>query len=322
MISEAFQFFTQYASFSTLFVPVLILAATIALIWFLRPGFFMGAVLAIAGFVLAIISSHLLQVTLGMLYLSVFFSVVAGDQVADVPGQPSSTRAEIHYRVDVNLLVDGEPMTGSVVQKTIVQRGVDRYYGHALVLDLPGGRPSLIVPMAMADISRGGAVKLNNYMPFPGRRENAYSRMFFEVCGFYTLQGQERRVGFSLDDAEDNAQWFRWLNSFKGSCDIAPEFMPVFLSISDKNDPDTIFQVDPGNLSARFGPGVEFVSASVNIVDGPVSDYMFTMLPWATELYEAIGPRSRTIFADSFDLKVRPDNMHLLINSLIREEIK
>jgi len=314
----------QLASFETLFKPVLILAVTIALIWFLRPGFFIGALLAIAGFILAVISSVVLQLALGALYFAVFLSIfVAGDQVADVPGQPSSIRAEIYYRVDVNLLVDGQPLTGSVVQEAIiVQGGVDRFYGHALVLDLPGGRPSLIVPMAMADISRGGAVDLNSEKPFPGRRENAYSRMFFEVCGFYTLQGQERRVGFSLGDAEDNAQWFGWLNSFKGSCDIAPEFMPVFLSISDKNDPDTIFQVDPDNLSARFGPGVEFVSASVNIVDGPVSDYMFTMLPWAAELYESIGPKSRTIFADSFDINVRPDNMPLLINSLIIEEIK
>jgi len=292
LIDEAFQFFIQAASFSTLFMPALIVAVTIALIWFLRPGFFMGAVLSIAGFVLAVISSFVLQVTLGMLYLSVVASILFADnQATDAPGQPSSNSYDIRYRLDVNLLVDGEPITGSVVHALISPKGATipalgispqrKFYGQALVLDLPGGRPNLIVPTAGGGRLFQQGITDEEAAYSPVITKERFGNLFFSACGFYTFP---RSRDWTLGGSETQADWYIRVNSFKGTCEVTPQFMPLLYSIDDNYDVSTIQLADPNNLAARFGSGVEFVSASVSVVDDPVSTDVLQIFPWIAPL--------------------------------------
>lgn len=66
--------------------------------------------------------------------------------------------------------------------------------------------------------------------------------------------------------------------------DIADEYTtldcPLMVRFSDINDPASIQKVDPKNLAASFGEGVELRSVRVEITDGPISTKVHKKLPW------------------------------------------
>lgn len=280
-------------------VPALIFLATVALVLFFRPRWPAGLALTGAGLLLALVSSAALRGFIAVSLLAWYITWGNGP-VADVPGEPSANRAEVHYRLDVIIEVDGRPITGSVVQAYTLERtGGDgvviahsraRVFGQALVMDLPEGRPSLLVPMSMKERTDGTS----------GAGESAYTKLFRRVC----------RPQLPL--LKDLGANIRALNKFTGTCEVTEGVLPLLLSISNKDDPNTILLVDSTNLSLSFGEGVEFIRATITTTNDPVTDEIDNQLPWVKDRSKWAG-----FFKDPNSIRV-PNPLRLLPNAFFR----
>lgn len=53
---------------------------------------------------------------------------------------------------------------------------------------------------------------------------------------------------------------------------LSPEFYPLLVTFDDIDDPASVRRVNPGELSARFGPGYHLSDITLSITDEPVSE--------------------------------------------------
>lgn len=73
---------------------------------------------------------------------------------------------------------------------------------------------------------------------------------------------------------------------------LSPEFYPLLVTFDDINDPASVRRVNPGELSARFGPGYQLSDITLSITDEPVSEgRVEQVLGWLT----AIGRERPTL---------------------------
>jgi hypothetical protein len=167
--------------------------------------------------------------------------------------------ATINYRLNVKLLVDGKPVSGSVVQQVRIDNAggngkgaflltSTRISGEALVLEIPG-HPVLVVPMSFGGDTGG------------------YEQIFFRACGL------------TLGDEPTNTFIDR-VAAFTGACPIPTDQLPEFLSLSDIDDPFSMLVANPQDLAASFGRGVEFVKATVSTTTNPIESKIEATLPW------------------------------------------
>jgi hypothetical protein len=245
---------------------VLILAgiavAAIAAIAILRPG-------SLAS--LAILA-------LGVVAAFSMLPTMAPDLVAFAKGT-GRVADTARYRLDVTLLVDGRPITGSVVQEVLVRNAGGtgnplprvrfRLNGQALAIPLPG-RPMLIALMMTGT-------------------EDAYRHLLPDACGLEIGDG-------SVDSYVER------VHSFSGSCELTGRNIPRLLSIENPNDAHTLALVDRDNLAAGLGSGVEFHSARITTTDEAVTAGLETVLPW---LIAPVDKRGRDYVLNKIDIGIR-----------------
>jgi hypothetical protein len=176
--------------------------------------------------------------------------------------------AHVRYELEVTLEVDGEPVTGSVVQEMTIAafpfdllpgpRTGRKVSGQALALDLPG-RGSLFVLMA-------------RYCPGTtewGQCKGGYAYLIDEPCSI------KREEGF--------AAYVRRFKRLNGTCPIAEDQLPVMARFEDPLRSETAQQVLPQDLGTAFGPDVRFVSAGLTFTDVPLSTGIDNRLPWLSD---------------------------------------
>ncbi|XYK81512.1 MAG: hypothetical protein ROO70_04675 [Labrenzia sp.] len=202
--------------------------------------------------------------------------------------------AHVRYRLDVTLEVDGEPVTGSVVQELTVNHGLFRglsgklitrtVRGQALALDLPG-RGTLFVTMAL-------------YCPGKtewGQCKYGYAYLVDEACAI-----KKQQPNFAV--------FVRRFKRLDGSCPIAEDQLPVMVRFEDPLRSETAQQVLPKDLGKAFGFDVRFLSAGLTFTDVPVSTGIDNRLPWLSKHPDrALIPYDRALVG-SFILSLRHVN--------------
>ncbi|OJJ09351.1 hypothetical protein BKI51_23210 [Alphaproteobacteria bacterium AO1-B] len=177
--------------------------------------------------------------------------------------------AHVRYRLDVTLEVDGEPVTGSVVQELTVNHGLFRglsgklitrtVRGQALALDLPG-RGTLFVTMAL-------------YCPGKtewGQCKYGYAYLVDEACAI-----KKQQPNFAV--------FVRRFKRLDGSCPITEDQLPVMVRFEDPLRSETAQQVLPQDLGKAFGSDVRFASAGLTFTDIPLSTGIDNHLPWLSD---------------------------------------
>jgi len=76
------------------------------------------------------------------------------------------------------------------------------------------------------------------------------------------------------------------LEKMRGSRELAREHCPLLVTFDDINDPTTVRRVDPGDLSASFGPGYRLNAIMLSITDEPVTNgAVDKVLAWLDTYY-------------------------------------
>jgi len=75
------------------------------------------------------------------------------------------------------------------------------------------------------------------------------------------------------------------LEEMRGSRELAPEHYPLLVTFDDINEPASVRRVDPGNMSASFGPGYLLNAVNISITDEPVTNAVVEgVLGWLAAL--------------------------------------
>ena len=72
----------------------------------------------------------------------------------------------------------------------------------------------------------------------------------------------------------------RTLKQRKPKAEIPIQLLPLLVRFRDIDNPTSVEQVDPSNLSVSFGPGVLLRRATIEITDNPVTTGIETRLKW------------------------------------------
>ena len=67
-------------------------------------------------------------------------------------------------------------------------------------------------------------------------------------------------------------RWAGALSRLRETRVIDPKHYPLLVTFTDLTDPKTVQKVDPENLAATFGPGVELKRITLEITDEPVTE--------------------------------------------------
>ena len=67
-------------------------------------------------------------------------------------------------------------------------------------------------------------------------------------------------------------RWAGALSRLRETRVIDPKHYPLLVTFTDLTDPKTVQKVDPDNLAATFGPGVELKRITLEITDEPVTE--------------------------------------------------
>jgi hypothetical protein len=179
------------------------------------------------------------------------------------------------YRLTLAVAVDGTMHTGaSVIEDTFVDQvalaglagGVPwatRLRGEAVAVDL-GVRGMLFCVLAR-DPTRSPAP---NAVWLPIHAFNSY---------FVT--------GSPATDSADFSAQVKAVLRDKPKRRVDLNELPMLVRFRDINDPGSIERIDPTNLAARFGAGVELVTATIEITDDPVTTGLENVLRWLKSGY-------------------------------------
>lgn len=174
----------------------------------------------------------------------------------------------IHYRLNLVVSVDGQPVTGSGVIE-VTREDTTRIFasmggygatikGEAVIVDL-GEKGALFALLRGKDIGIA-----------EGNSSPAYIL-------FYAFASQ-------LDKRVDGLAQLRALKAAHAKTDIPFNLIPMLVRFRKIDDPTTIEIVDPENLAASFGPGVSLQRATIEITDDPVTRGITKKLTWLPAL--------------------------------------
>lgn len=129
---------------------------------------------------------------------------------------------------------------------------------------------------------------------------------------FCLLSRDEKRKGSPQDPSALVSSWLPdqdktgSLSSFYDSMirhkpkgEIPPDRLPLLVRFRDINDPKSIERVDPSNLAASFGPGVQLVRATIQITDDPVTKTMEKIIPWWNGPFPWLKPLRQGVYIDT-----------------------
>jgi len=161
-----------------------------------------------------------------------------------------------NFRVTLTLSVDGLAHEYGAVQSVYAQdyesAGSHELHakiyarGEAILAKLPD-RPTIVMLMGR------------------GMAAFAYPGMFFACMA--------HAVGADLPSAEIG------LRQFEGECTVPEPQLPWFVAIVNENEPETIFRLDPGNISNLI-PGVSLVSVRMATTTDEVTRTIENTFAW------------------------------------------
>jgi hypothetical protein len=180
----------------------------------------------------------------------------------------------LKYRLTVTLKVDGRRVRGSSVRRLSFHQG--RRYAQGLDVD----RWTTEGDAAVVDLGERGVL----FATLAARR-------FDPTQGIWSVGG---------DPWMPLAPFFRaygaygptWRRSSSSAVVLTPAEYPALVTFSDRSRADSIREVDPADLRASFGPGVELESISAQVTHDRVTRGVVQgALPWLSGLvpYKAIS---------------------------------
>ena len=110
-------------------------------------------------------------------------------------------------------------------------------------------------------------------------RKQSTSRGKLEYEAFPDLDRQAQREAHG-ESGKGIAYFVDALNRLRPRAEVWIATVPLLVRFRDPRDPKTIARVDPFNLAASFGAGVELTRAAVEVTDEPASTGIEKTLPW------------------------------------------
>jgi hypothetical protein len=177
-------------------------------------------------------------------------------------------RTEV-YRYKLTLAVEtpeGVKRAASVVEMVFYEvsfpeRGtMHKLRGEALYLDLGAGARPLL------------ALLTSQLHPKYGKEQRWTRDAGPEIrwlSGLYDLAPSE----YYVDDVPRIAR-------MRGPRKITPADLPDLVTFADINDPNSVIEVDPGNLQGTLGPNVAWHEITLESTDEPVTTGITMKLPW------------------------------------------
>jgi hypothetical protein len=179
------------------------------------------------------------------------------------------------YRLTLSVNVDGTVHTGSsVIEDTFIDQvalaglagGIPwatRLRGEAVAVDL-GARGILFCVLARD----------------PARSTSREAELLpILVFGNYFSDG------FPSTSSRRFASQISEILRYRPKRAIDPIFLPMLVRFRDVDNPASVERVDPENLAARFGDGVELAAAMMEITDEPVTTGIESVLRWLKSGY-------------------------------------
>jgi hypothetical protein len=178
---------------------------------------------------------------------------------------------EVRYRVTVEVDDGGTVRTGSGVWSFALEKSAlplaspynSRFRGEAIPVDLPG-RGTLF---ALVD---GVRMYPENLFGDMGRSRTGPPRYSDRIEDLRHIQTM---IGVRADLVCVNPPWLGV------RC-------PTLARFGDIRLPVTVEEVDPGNLTASFGPKVRLKRVSIQITDDPITTGIQKIIPWLPEYYD------------------------------------
>jgi hypothetical protein len=123
------------------------------------------------------------------------------------------------------------------------------------------------------------------------------------LTAVYTSAGPDFRPGMR----QDYIPVLDRMESIRYGTTLAPKHYPLLVTFNDINDPTSVRHVDPGDLSASFGPGYRLSAITLSITDEPVTEGVLEqVLKWINSLSDY-----RTVSSNPFTSTL-PDEVGLL----------
>jgi hypothetical protein len=100
------------------------------------------------------------------------------------------------------------------------------------------------------------------------------------MTALYAFAGPDFRAGMR----QDYIAMLDRMGSIRDSRTLAPKHYPLLVTFDDINDPASVRHVDPGDLSASFGPGYRLNAITLSITHEPVTEgRVEKLLGWLKE---------------------------------------
>jgi hypothetical protein len=174
------------------------------------------------------------------------------------------------YRLTLSVNVDGMVHTGSSVIE-------DTFIDQVALAGLAGGIP-------WAARLRGEAVAVDlgaRGILFCVLRRDPTRNLSRDAELFPLLVfGDYFAAGFPVTDSAKFGAQIRELVRYKPKRGVDPDALPMLVRFRDLHNPASVERVDPANLAAQFGPGVELAAAMMEITDEPVTTGIENVLSW------------------------------------------
>lgn len=191
------------------------------------------------------------------------------------------------YKYKLTLAVDtpaGEKRASSVVEVTFYEvsvpgRGImHRLRGEAVYLDLgPGAKP--LIALLTQKLHPPRKISEIRWTRDAGPGLDLLAK----------LNGQPLSDRY-IDDVPRIAQ-------MRKPQPLSPGELPNLVTFADTNDPASVIEVDPNNLSATLGPNIAWREIILESTDEPVTASIGAKLPWLAQYYGTMldGQKARNL---------------------------
>lgn len=96
----------------------------------------------------------------------------------------------------------------------------------------------------------------------------------------------------TLINPQEYLAGLRKLKAQQPTADLPFDLLPMLVRFRDLNDPTSVEQVQPNDLAAAFGPGVQLKKATIAITDDPVTTGIEHKLPWLVGLQKGFAVKT------------------------------
>ncbi len=200
-----------------------------------------------------------------------------------------SPKARVHYRIRLTLEVDGQPVSGSVVQEFVISVAAIKVprssnvgygaYGEAMAIALPNG-DSLFVAMELP------------------RKDGTWSKQDrFRYRNFF-----RNIVNVPRESGDSSSDYVRKYRALSGSYDVPFELMPLMVKFTRERDPNSAIRVIPrmpeAGVQTLEDNEVVVLNATLTITEMPVSKQISDGHAWLLESWKRPSDVSKGAFND------------------------